>query len=83
MFTQGFSVSGSSLELLKAGEQGIVTKFRSQDEIIIKKLMAMGITPGVCVTLERHFPTFIIKAGLTRWTIDKGIARAIYVRIIN
>jgi ferrous iron transport protein A len=83
MFTQGFSVSGSSLELLNTGEQGVVTRFRSTDETIIKKLMAMGVTPGISITLEQRFPSYVIKAGHTRLAIDKGIARAIYVRLTH
>jgi ferrous iron transport protein A len=81
MFTQGFTVSGSSLELLSSGERGVVTKFKSNDETIIKKLMAMGVTPGISITLEQKFPSFVIKAGHTRLALDRGIARAIYVRL--
>lgn len=81
MFTKSFTVSGSSLELLNPGERGIVTNFKSKDESIINKLIAMGIIPGICITLEQRFPSFVIKAGQTRLAIDRGIARAIYVRL--
>lgn len=81
MFTQSFTVFGSSLELLNTGERGVVTKFKSKDETIIKKLMAMGVTPGMSITLEQRFPSLVIKAGQTRLELDQGIARAIYVRI--
>ncbi|HAA32578.1 MAG TPA: ferrous iron transport protein A [Cyanobacteria bacterium UBA8553] len=81
MFTKSFTVAGSSLELLNPGERGIVTKFQSKDETIINKLIAMGIIPGVFITLEQRFPSFVIKAGQTRLALDKGIARAIYVRL--
>jgi ferrous iron transport protein A len=81
MFTKSFTVSGSSLELLNPGERGIVTNFKSKDESIINKLIAMGIIPGTCITLEQRFPSFVIKAGQTRLAIDRGIARAIYVRL--
>ena len=43
--------------------------------------MAMGVTPGICITLEQKFPSFVIKAGHTRLALDRGIARAIYVRL--
>ena len=81
MFTKSFTVSGSSLELLNSGERGIVTKFKSKDATIINKLIAMGIIPGVFITLEQRFPSFVIKAGQTRLALDKEIARAIYVRL--
>lgn len=83
MFTKGFTVSGSSLELLNPGERGVVTKFKSKDEAIINKLIAMGIIPGVFIILEQRFPSFVIRAGQTRLAIDKGIAREIYVRLAD
>lgn len=81
MFTQGFTLSGSSLELLNPGERGVITKFKTKDEAVIKKLMAMGVTPGISITLEQRFPSFVIKTGHTRLAIDKEIARSIYVRV--
>ena len=81
MFTKSFTVAGSSLELLNLGERGVFTKFKSQDETIINKLIAMGIIPGVLITLEQRFPSFVIKVGQTRLAIDREIARAIYVRL--
>lgn len=79
MFTQNFTGTGFSLELLKIGERGIVNQLRNADETIIKKLMAMGITLGTAILLEQRFPSFVIKAGHTRLALDKEIARSIYV----
>ena len=83
MFTQGFTVSGSSLELLKTGEQGIITCCQSTDEEIIKKLTVMGVTPGISITLEQRFPSFVIKVGPKYLALEKEIASTIYVRIVN
>ncbi|MBN3894332.1 MAG: ferrous iron transport protein A [Nostoc sp. NOS(2021)] len=82
MFTR-FSVTGCSLELLRTGEQGIVTFCKSQDETILKKLISMGVTPGTTITLEQHFPSLIIKVGNTSLALDMESIRAIYIRIIN
>jgi ferrous iron transport protein A len=81
MFTP-FSVTGSSLELLKTGEKGIITFCNNKDEIIREKLIAMGIKQGMTITLEQRFPSFVIKVENTSFAIEKEIARAIYVRII-
>jgi ferrous iron transport protein A len=78
-----FSVIGCSLELLKSGDCGIVTVCKSQDEIIRKKLISLGIKIGTTITVEQQFPTFIIKCGSLSMTIDREIARAIYVRVID
>jgi ferrous iron transport protein A len=82
MFTP-FRIMGCSLELLKTGECGIVTVCKSQDEVIRKKLISMGIKTGNTITVERKFPTFVIKCGDSSMTIDREIARAIYVRVID
>lgn len=83
MFSQKFSVCSASLNLLKKGEKGIITRFRSSDETVLNKLTAMGITPGMKITLEQRFPSFVVKAGNTRLAFDEMIARSIFVRIIS
>ncbi|MBS3025877.1 ferrous iron transport protein A [Dolichospermum sp. ST_con] len=82
MFTP-FSIMGCSLELLKLGDCGIITACKSQDETIRKKLISMGIKTGTTITVEQQFPTFMIKCGGLSMTIDREIARAIYVRVIE
>jgi ferrous iron transport protein A len=82
MFTP-FTIMGCSLELLKSGELGIVTACQSQDETIRKKLISMDIKTGSKITVEQQFPTFVIKLGSLSMTIDREIARAIYVRVID
>jgi ferrous iron transport protein A len=78
-----FSVTGSSLELLKIGEKGIVTFCKNDNEIIQKKLIAMGVKQGTNISVEQRVPSFIVKVDNISLTIDKEIARAIYVRIIS
>jgi ferrous iron transport protein A len=78
-----FSVTGSSLELLTIGEKGIVTFCKNDNETIQKKLIAMGVKPGIAITLEQRFPSFIVNVNNTSLTIDKQIACAIYVRVIS
>jgi ferrous iron transport protein A len=43
----------------------------------------MGIKTGDTITVEQQFPTFVIKCGSLSMTIDREIARAIYVRVID
>ena len=38
---------------------------------------------GTIITLEERLPSFVIKIGNTRWQIDKEVACAIYVRVVN
>jgi ferrous iron transport protein A len=82
MFTS-FSVTGCSLELLRMGEKGIVTVCNTQDEKIRKKLIAIGIKTGTIISVEQQFPVFIVNFGSLSMTIDREIARAIYVRVLE
>lgn len=83
MTQQSFSVAGSSLDLLKPGEQGIVKFFSITDTTIQNKLTAMGLLPGSKILLEQRFPSFVIKVGQSRFALDQQIARSIYVRLLN
>ncbi len=65
MLTQSFSVCYSPLSLLKLKEQGVVTRLKNSNSKVLNKLMAMGINPGVKITLEQNFPSFIVKFDLT------------------
>ncbi len=81
MFSQGFTVSGSSLRLLKHGERGVVTRLKGGDDSVTQKLRAMGITPGTLIEVEQRFPRFVIKVGGNRMAIDNRIIESVYVRV--
>lgn len=83
MWNQRFTVCLSPLELLKPGEQGIVTRFRNADEKMIKKLNQMGIFPGITITVEQQLPTFLVKADRHWLEIDRVLARSICVRLTD
>jgi ferrous iron transport protein A len=78
MFTP-FSVKGCSLELLQPGERGIVAFCK----IPHQELIGMGITAGKTITVKEKIPTLQIEVNNITFSIDKEIAHAIYVRIID
>ncbi|MEH2123266.1 FeoA family protein [Nostoc sp.] len=82
MFTS-FSVTGCSLELLRAGEQGIVTFCKIQDKTILKKLISIGIIEGKNITIKQDFPSFIPNIDNRDFVLDLKSVRAIYVRVID
>ncbi|BAY90848.1 MULTISPECIES: FeoA family protein [unclassified Tolypothrix] len=82
MFTP-FTIKGCSLELLKHGEQGIVAFCKIPDEKCRQELIAMGISVGTSITVKEKFPTFQIEVNNISFSIDKEIARVIYVRILD
>jgi ferrous iron transport protein A len=76
-----FTVSGATLSLLKAGEQGTVTRVTSDDRTLIQKLMTMGIVPGTTVTLEQRSPRYKVRVDQHQFVIGHETAQAIYVRL--
>lgn len=81
MFNQGFTVSGSSLKLLKPGERGVVARLSHANDTITRKLQALGISKGTTIVVEERFPRFVIRVGCHRHAIDERVMNAIYVRV--
>ncbi|HEY9620337.1 MAG TPA: FeoA family protein [Crinalium sp.] len=81
MFNQSFTVSGSSLKLLRVGERGVVSGLRGADDTVARSLRAMGVVPGTTITLEQRSPRFVIKAGANRIALSENMIRAVYVRL--
>lgn len=69
-----------SLLSVKTGEKGIVSSLKTIDPSLIHKLMALGIMPGIEIQLEQKFPSYIIKIGRTRATLDQETAAQIYLQ---
>ena len=80
MFTQTFAIESSALNLMKEKEKGVITQFRKSDKNLLRKLIAIGIMPGLSITLEQKFPAYVIKINGTRIALDRSVAKAIYVR---
>ena len=70
-----------ALSTIKTRKIGTVACLKSEDETIIRKLIAMGIVPGISITLEQSFPSYIIKVGRTRAALDREMAEAIYLQV--
>lgn len=71
----------TNLIQLKQGQKGIVAELNTNDENILKKLMSMGILPGMPLKVIQTFPSYVFQVGYTQVAVDKGIASAILVNI--
>jgi Fe2+ transport system protein FeoA len=69
----------TNLIKLKNGQKGIVAELDTDDEKILKKLMSMGILPGIQLKVVQTFPAYVFQAGYTQIAVDKSIASAIWV----
>lgn len=70
-----------TLSSVNSGKTGMVAVLKTEDESVIRKLMALGISPGIPITLEQRFPSYIIKVGRTRAALDRETAETIYLKL--
>jgi DtxR family Mn-dependent transcriptional regulator len=73
----------SPLSQLAQGQSGKVAYIYAPESSRLQKLMAMGILPGAPVRLVQSFPSYVFTAGQTQFAVDKDIADAIYVRLVE
>ena len=64
---------------MKKGEEGIIAELNTNDKGILRKLMAMGILPGMNLKMIQTFPSFVFQVGYTQVAVDKEIASVILV----
>ncbi len=73
----------SPLSQLAQGQKGKVAYIYAPESSKLQKLMAMGILPGVPISLIQNFPSYVFQVRQTQFAVDKEIADAIYVRLIE
>ena len=44
-------------------------------------MMAMGVLPGMEISLLQNFPSYLFKVGNSQFAVDETIANEIFVRI--
>lgn len=65
---------------MKKRQSGIVVELKTNDESILRKLMSMGILPGMSMEIIQTFPAYVMKVGNTQVAVDKEIAGTIFVK---
>ncbi len=71
------------LSQLAQGQKGKVAYIYAPESSKLQKLMAMGILPGAPIILIQSFPSYVFQARQTQFAVDKEIADAIYVRLVE
>jgi len=71
------------LSQLAQGQKGKVAYIYAPESSKLQKLMAMGILPGAPIILIQSFPSYLFQAGQTQFAVDKEIADAIYIRLVE
>jgi DtxR family Mn-dependent transcriptional regulator len=69
------------LSEMGAGQRGRIMYIHTHGESSIKKLMAMGVLPGLEVSLIQRFPSYVFNVGQTQIAVDEEIASEIFVLV--
>lgn len=69
----------SALSDLATHQKGRVAYIQIRDEKKLQKLMAMGVLPGMSITLIQRFPSYVFQLGHSQFAVDKELAQSIYV----
>ncbi|MFQ5963985.1 MAG: metal-dependent transcriptional regulator [Candidatus Scalinduaceae bacterium] len=73
----------SPLSELKSGERAKVAYITTRSHTSLDRLSAIGVIPGLELTIHQIYPSIVIQFGETQLALDKDIARNVYVRIIS
>jgi DtxR family Mn-dependent transcriptional regulator len=69
------------LKDLEIKDKGTIAYLATNDSGRLNRLMAMGVLPGISVTMIQKFPSYVFKIGQSQFAIDKEMAEGIYVRL--
>ncbi|MCS6829098.1 MAG: FeoA family protein [Armatimonadota bacterium] len=67
------------LTALHVGEAGTVREVRLHDHLAARKLLALGVVPGVHVKVIQRFPAYVLQIGYTQIAIDHHLAKAVRI----
>ncbi len=67
------------LSELRKGQRGEIAYIHTTDRKMLKKIMAMGALPGLSITLDQRFPSYVFQIGESRFAVDKNVADQIQV----
>lgn len=69
----------TTLCAMEPRKTGKISHLETKDPGILQKLIAMGILPGMPITLLRGSPSYLFEVDQTRYAVDREIANHIYV----
>ncbi len=64
---------------LSVNQSGKVCRLNTGDHKKLSKIMAMGVLPGMTITLIQKFPSYVFQVGQSQFAIDKKLAECIFV----
>lgn len=68
-----------TLSQLNNGDNAVISQIDTSDQRTLNKIMALGILPGMRVTVIQRYPTFVFQVGNTRVTADNNLVNRILI----
>ena len=68
-----------TLGALRAGERATVQRLAAASSADLRKLLALGLLPGVEVEVERVWPATVVRLGFATVALDAALAGAVLV----
>jgi DtxR family Mn-dependent transcriptional regulator len=65
---------------MSAHQSGKIAYLQTTEREKLQKFMAMGILPGMNITLLQKSPSYVFKVENTQYAVDRELAENIYVR---
>jgi len=72
-----------ALSELSHGERGFVSYILTAEHPFLHKLLALGLVPGIMISVHQTFPAYVIEFEQTQLAIEDGVAANIFVRKIS
>ncbi len=69
----------SSLASLAEGQRGTIRRLAARDPADLRKLLALGLLPGVELEVERRWPAVVLRRDYASVALDAGLAAAVLV----
>ncbi len=69
----------ATLGTLPVGGRGVVQRLAAASGADLRKLLALGLLPGVAVEVERRWPAIVVRAGSATVALDDRLAGAVIV----
>jgi DtxR family Mn-dependent transcriptional regulator len=71
----------SPLAELATGQRGSIAYLQARRPEIIRRLLDMGVVPGVQIELLQSFPSYVFQVGESQVAVDRETAQDVYVRM--
>jgi Fe2+ transport system protein FeoA len=68
-----------TLAELAVGARGTVRRLASPNGADLRRLLALGVLPGVELEVERRWPAVVVRMGFATVALDSGLAEGVVV----